>query len=71
MIQALQLKFLVAITGILLSILGIVAYEHHQAEVARQAEQRAKEQFLKDLHWREQHPDHSQWTGASEFLRTH
>jgi cell division protein FtsL len=74
MLQAIQLKFLVAITGILLSILGIVAYEHRQAEAERQAaaqKRKAEEDFWKDLKRREQHPDHSRWTGASEFLRTH
>jgi cell division protein FtsL len=74
MFQLTQIKLLSLIAALLLSILGIVTYEHHQAETERQhiaAERKAKEDFEKELLRRAQHPENSQWTGAAEFLRTH
>jgi hypothetical protein len=76
--QAIQLKFLVAITGILLSILGIVGYEHHQAEIERQrveaerkAQQEARKKFIQDLLKQEQDPRNHMRTDWSKFLREH
>jgi cell division protein FtsL len=78
MLQAVQVKLLAAIIGILLSILGVVTYEHHKAEAARQrieqqrqAEQRAKEQFLENLQREERDPRNHMRTDWSKFLREH
>jgi cell division protein FtsL len=77
MLQLTQIKLLSLIAALLLSILGIVTYEHHQAEVERrrvEAERQAKEKFWKDLQREEQDPRNREMFQkffSSETLRKH
>ena len=75
MFQLTQIKLLSLIAALLLSILGIVTYEHHQAETERQrvaAQRKAQEDFWKEVQRAEKDSKkYSPLNGAAEFLRTH
>ncbi len=74
MLQAAQVKLLAVIAGILLAILGLVAYEHRQAERERQRieqQRQAEEQFKKDLLRQEQDPRNHMQSNQSKFLKEH
>jgi predicted negative regulator of RcsB-dependent stress response len=74
MLSAIQLKLSAAILGVLLSLLGIVGYEHYQAEVERQRIERqrqAQQKFWKDLQRQAQDPRNHLNPNWSEFLRKH
>jgi cell division protein FtsL len=77
MFQLTQIKLLALIAALLFSTLGIVAYEHHQAEVERQRteqQRQAQETFWQDLQKREQNArDHQQLQKffSTDTLRKH
>jgi cell division protein FtsL len=63
MFQLTQIKLLSLIATVLISILGIVTYEHHQAEAQRQRierERQAAEQFWNQVLKEEQDPRNQQ-----------